>query len=391
MPFPLNVIIASATRTPVGRAKKGTLKDTRPDDLAAAAIKGALARVQGLEPAHVDDVVLGCAFPEAEQGFNVARNAVFLAGWPETVPGETINRFCSSGLQAIVHAAQAIQTGLMDVVIAGGTESMTMVPMAGNKVSLNPKLAADYPEAYISMGHTAERVAKRFEVSRATQDELALRSHQNALKAIEAGRFKEEITPVKARVFQGGAVKEIDFAIDEGPRAETTFEALTALRPAFSTGGTVTAGNASQMSDGASALVLMSDARAKALGAKPFARIRGFSVKGVAPDVMGIGPVPAIRGLLAQTGLKIEDIDLFEINEAFAAQAAYCQRELGIPTEKLNVNGGAIALGHPLGCTGAKLTTTLLHELRRRGQRYGIVSMCIGGGMGAAGLFEITD
>ncbi len=389
MAFPLNVIVAAATRTAVGRAKKGTLRDTRPDDLAAAALGAALARVPGLEPKDVDDVVLGCAFPEGEQGLNVARNAVFLAKWPDTVTGETINRFCSSGLQAIAHGAAAIQSGLAGVVVAGGVESMSMVPMSGNKLSLNPRLVDEFPEAYIAMGHTAERIAKKFDVSRAVQDAFALESHAKAIAAIEAGRFEEEIFTVKARRFEGGHAGEIDFSVDECPRKDSTLEGLAALKPAFSARGTVTAGNSSPMNDGAAATVLLSEENAKSLGVKPLGRMRGFTVQGVPPDIMGIGPVPAIRKLLAQTGLSLGDIDLFEINEAFAAQAAYCQRELGIPGDRLNVNGGAIALGHPLGCTGAKLTATLLYELRRRKKRYGVVSMCIGGGMGAAGLYEV--
>jgi acetyl-CoA acyltransferase len=391
MAFPLNVIIASAVRTPVGRAGKGTLRATRPDDLAAAAMVAAVERVPGLKPEDIEDVVLGCAMPEAEQGLNVARNAVFLAKFPNSVPAETVNRFCSSGLQAIVHAGLTIQTGLTQVALAGGLESMSMVPMSGNKVSLNPKLMDTYPEAYISMGHTAERVASRFGVSRQEQDAFAVRSHERALAAIAAGRFEAEIVPVKARVLEGGQVSEIDFKVDECPRAGTTLEVLGKLKPAFKVNGTVTAGNSSPMNDGAAAAVLLSEKKAQELGVRALGRLRGYAVAGVDPDVMGIGPVPAIRKLLAQTGLSVADIDLFELNEAFAAQAVYCGRELGISDDKLNVNGGAIALGHPLGCTGAKLTATLLHELRRRGARLGVVSMCIGGGMGAAGLFEVDS
>jgi acetyl-CoA acyltransferase len=389
MSFPLDVIVASSVRTAVGRGVRGTLKDTRPDDLAACAMKHAVERVPGLKAADIDDVVLGCAMPEAEQGLNFARNAVFLAGFPDSVPAQTINRFCSSGLQAIALGAQAIQTGLCNVVVAGGAESMSMVPMSGNKVSLNPVLIDTRPEAYIAMGHTAERVASRFNISRLDQDTFAARSHQKAAEATSSGRFKEEIVPLKARLFLNGAVQEKDFRVDELLRAETTVETLAQLRPAFTQGGSVTAGNSSPLSDGAAASVLLSAKKASELGVKAMGRLRGFAVAGVPPDIMGIGPVPAIQKLLQQTGLSIRDIDLFEINEAFAAQAAYCQRELGIDDKRLNVNGGAIALGHPLGCTGAKLTATLLHELRRRGARYGIVSMCIGGGMGAAGLFEV--
>ncbi|HEY3252941.1 MAG TPA: thiolase family protein [Polyangiaceae bacterium] len=389
MAFPLNVIIASAVRTPVGRALKGTLRNTRPEDLAAAAMVAALARVPGLKAEDVDDVILGCAMPEAEQGLNIARNSVFLAKWPNSVAAETINRFCSSGLQAIAHAALSVQAGLTQVSVAGGVESMSMVPMSGNKVSLNPKLMDEFPEAYIAMGHTAERVAQRFDVSRAAQDEFAVRSHERALAAIAAGRFNDELVAVKARVLEGNAVSALEFKVDECPRPGTTLEVLGKLKPVFKQGGSVTAGNSSPTNDGAAATVLLSDRKAADLGVKALGHMRGFAVAGVDPDIMGIGPVPAIRKLLAQTGLSIADIDLFEINEAFAAQAVYCARELGVPDDKLNVNGGAIALGHPLGCTGAKLTATLLYELRRRGARLGIVSMCIGGGMGAAGLFEV--
>ncbi|HET9954631.1 MAG TPA: thiolase family protein [Polyangiaceae bacterium] len=388
MKFPLDVMIAASVRTPVGRALKGTLRATRPDDLAAVALRAALERVPQVAAEQIEDVVLGCAMPEAEQGLNVARNASFLARLPNSVPGETINRFCSSGLQAIVHAGLAIQAGLTDVALAGGVESMSMVPMSGNKVSLNPKLMDSYPEAYIAMGHTAERVASRFNVTRQDQDGFAVLSHERALAAIAQGRFQEESVPVKARVFEAGVESEIDFTTDECPRLGTTLEVLGKLKPVFKQGGTVTAGNSSPMNDGAAASLLLSRRRARELGIRPLGVLRGYAVAGVDPDIMGIGPIPAIRKLLTQTGLSIDQIDLFEINEAFAAQAVYCQRELGIPTEKLNVNGGGIALGHPLGCTGAKLTATLLHELKRRGARLGIVSMCIGGGMGAAGLFE---
>jgi acetyl-CoA acyltransferase len=391
MAFPLNTIVASAVRTPVGRAIKGTLKNTRPDDMAGVVLKEAVARVPGLTPADVEDVLLGCAFPEGEQGFNVARNAVFLAGFPDSVTGETINRYCSSGLQAIAHAAMQIQCGLSEVMVAGGVESMSMVPMAGNKVSLNPVLVDNRPEAYIAMGLTAERVAAQFGITREVQDEFALNSHLKASRAIEKRVFADETVAMPARVYKNGEVVTVPFEVDECPRPDTTLEALAKLRPVFSATGSVTAGNSSPMNDGAAAAVLMSDAKAKALGVKPLGRMRGYTVQGVPPEIMGIGPVPAIRALLKQTGLKIEDIDLFEVNEAFASQAAYSQKELGIAADKINVNGGAIALGHPLGCTGAKLTATLLYELRRRGGRFGIVSMCIGGGMGAAGLFEVTD
>jgi len=386
--FPLNVVIASSVRTAVGRALKGTLRSTRPDDLAAWALQAAVAKVPGLKPEDVQDVVLGCAMPEAEQGLNIARNAVFIAKFSNSVPGVTVNRFCASGLQAIVDAGLQIHAGLADVVIGGGVESMSMVPMGGNKVSLNPALMDTYPESYISMGHTAERVAARFGVSRAEQDAFAARSHERALSAIAAGRFKDEIFPVKARVLEGKGLSEVEFSVDECPRPGTTVEVLGKLPAVFKQGGSVTAGNSSPLNDGAAASVLLSDKKAAELGVQALGRLRGFAVAGVDPDIMGIGPVPAIQKLLAQTGLTVNDIDRFEINEAFAAQAIYCARELGVPGDRLNVNGGAIALGHPLGCTGAKLTATLLHGLKRSGGRYGIVSMCIGGGMGAAGLFE---
>jgi acetyl-CoA acyltransferase len=387
MSFPLNVIVASALRTPVGRGVKGTLKDTRPDDLAGWILQAAVRSVPGLDAKEIDDVVLGCAMPEGEQGLNIARNAVFLAGFPNTASAQTVNRFCSSGLQAIAIGGLAVQAGLQQVVLAGGVESMSMVPMSGNKVSLNPTLMERFPEAYIAMGHTAERVAKRFAVSREAQDAFAVRSHERALAALSAGRLSEETVSVPARIFEGGQVMTREFSRDECPRAGTTAQVLGKLPPAFTQGGSVTAGNSSPLSDGAAATVLLSEQKAKELSLQPLGRLLGFAVAGVDPDIMGVGPVPAIQKLLKQTGLAIKDIDLFEINEAFAAQAVYCQRELGIPDDKLNVNGGAIALGHPLGCTGAKLTATLLHELKRRGGRYGIVSMCIGGGMGAAGLF----
>jgi acetyl-CoA acyltransferase len=388
MTFPMNVIVASAVRSAVGRAIKGTLRHTRPEDLAGALLKAAVERVPGLSPDQVEDVILGCAMPEAEQGWNIARNAAFVAKFPNHVPAQTVNRFCSSGLQTIVDGALAIAAGLSDVVVAGGIESMSAVPMGGNKISVDPTLVDGFPEAYISMGHTAERVAERFSVTREQQDAFAARSHGRALSAIAEGRFKDEIVPVQARGFANGKVTFSEFSVDECPRAGTTAESLAQLRPVFRAGGTVTAGNASPLNDGAAAAVLLSDRRAKELGVSALGRLRGFAVVGVDPDIMGIGPVPAIRKLLQQCNLQLSDIDLFELNEAFAAQAVYCQRELGIDDQKLNVNGGAIALGHPLGCTGAKLTATLLHELKRRGGKLGVVSMCIGGGMGAAALFE---
>jgi len=386
--FRLNVPIVSGVRTAVGRAKKGTLINTRPDDLLATVMNEAVERTNGLEPKDVGDVVMGCAMPEGTQGMNIARVAVFRAGWPAEVTAETVNRFCSSGLQAIMHGAQEIQCGQEEVVVAGGVESMSQVPMGGHVVSLNPELSDNHPEAYISMGATAERVADQFKVTREEQDQYATKAHQKALDAIKAGRFKDQIVPVKARIFKDGKEEEIVFDTDECPRPDTTAEGLARLKPVFKVGGTVTAGNASPMNDGAAAVVLTSEEKSKKLGLKPLAYVRDYAVVGIPPEIMGIGPVPAIRKLLKQSGLKIEDIDLFEINEAFAAQAAYCQRELNIPDEKINVNGGAIALGHPLGATGAKLTVQLVYEMKRRKVKYGIVSMCIGGGMGAAGLYE---
>ena len=386
--------IVAAARTPVGKAKRGALKNVRPEHLGAIAINGALARLPGLTPEWVDDVVLGCAFPEGPQGMNMARAVVQRAGLPDAVPAATINRFCSSGLQTIAQAVASVTAGFQDVVVAGGVESMSQVPMGGFFYSPDPALVASDPDFYSAMGITAENVADRYGISRADQDAFAYRSHQRALAAIEAGRFEEEIVPVPVEEFvydeATKTTRKVAFEHreDEGPRADTTPEALAKLKPAFKVGGTVTAGNASQMNDGAAALVVMSRRRMEELGATPLARLVGYAVAGVPPEVMGIGPVDAVPKLLKQTGLKIEDIDLFEINEAFASQALAVARELGIDEERLNVNGGAIALGHPLGCTGAKLTTTILHELRRRGGRYGVVTMCIGGGMGAAGLFE---
>ena len=388
-------VIVSSVRTAVGRAPRGTLRFIRPDYLASEVIKEAVARAKGLDPAEVEDVILGCSFPEAEQGMNVGRLAALQAGLPDTVPGQTVNRFCSSGLQAIALAAERIMCGFADVIVAGGVESMSMVPMGGNKVSPSPVLVESLIEAYTPMGITAENVAERFNISREDQDKLALRSHQNAAAAIKEGRFKEEIVPVKVIDRYPGpdnkiVEKEFVFDTDEGVRYDTSLEVLAKLRPAFKKDGSVTAGNSSQTSDGAAAAVVMSAEKASALGLKPMAVFRGFAVAGCPPDIMGVGPAVAIPRLMKLTGKKIEDIDLFELNEAFASQALYCIRELGLDLEKVNVNGGAIALGHPLGCTGAKLTATLLHELKRRGGRFGVVSMCIGGGMGAAGLFEMV-
>ncbi len=387
-------VVVAAVRTAVGKAPKGTLKDTRPDEMAATAIAEAVKRA-GVEPGQIDDVILGCAFPEGEQGMNVARVALSRAGLPSSVPGMTINRFCSSGLQAIAIACEKVMCGFADVVVAGGTESMSMIPMGGLKQAPNPHVMETYPQLYMAMGLTAEEVAKRWKVSREDQDAFALASHQKAAAAIKDGRFKEEIVPLKTwvrRELPDGSqkIEEVVFDVDEGVRADTTIEALAKLRPAFALKGTVTAGNSSQMSDGAAAVVVMSDKKAAELGIKPMAVFRGYAVGGVDPDVMGIGPTVAIPKVLKITGLKIEDIDLVELNEAFAAQSLACVRILGMEgmMDRINVNGGAIALGHPLGCTGAKLTTTILHELGRRDAKYGLVSMCIGGGMGAAGVFE---
>jgi acetyl-CoA acyltransferase len=385
-------VIAAAARTAVGRAFKGSLKDTRPDDLAAAVIREAIRRVPNLDPREIDDIVFGCAFPEAEQGMNIARIGAFLAGIPYEVPAMTVSRFCSSGLEAIAIAAQRIQAGAADVVIAGGAESMTLVPMTGNKYSPNPALLERYPESYFTMGQTAEVLAKKFSVSREKQDRYSLASHEKALKAIKGGKFEEEIVPVKTRLVleQDGKkeTKEIVFQVDEGPRADTSLEKLAGLKPAFDPEGTVTAGNASQMSDGAGAVVVMSEERARSLGVKPLGIFRGYAVGGVPPDIMGAGPVAAIPKVLKQTGVKLDEIDAVELNEAFACQVLHVIERTGLDPARVNVNGGAIALGHPLGCTGAKLTTTLLYEMRRRQARLGLVTMCIGGGMGAAGIFE---
>ena len=391
-----DAVIVSAVRTAVGKAPKGTLSVMRPDELAAIAIMGALARVPGLEASSIEDVILGCAMPEGEQGLNVARIASLRAGIPVEASAVTVNRFCSSGLQAIAYGAERIMLGHGQAAVAGGTESMSMVPMGGNKVSPNPALVASYPDVYLSTGLVAENHARESSVSREAQDQFALRSHQRAIAAIDAGRFTEEIVPVTVRIVDAGRsghssglrVKEITFATDEGPRRDTSIEALAKLRPAFHVSGTVTAGNSSQMSDGASAVIVTSAALAKERGLTPLARFVGYATAGVKPELFGIGPVPAIRRVLKQTGLTLNQIDLIELNEAFASQALACMNELGLDPEKVNVNGGAIALGHPLGCTGSKLTATLIHELHRRKARYGLVSMCVGGGMGAAGIFE---
>jgi acetyl-CoA acyltransferase len=383
-----NVVIADVVRSAVGRAHKGTLALTRPDELAGQVVAALMARVPGVKPADVEDLVLGCAMPEGEQGLNVARVVGLLGGLPLESAGVTINRFCSSGLQAIAMAAGAIATGVNDIVVAGGVESMTMVPMTGNKLSASPEAMRRCADVYTPMGITAENVAKRFGISRADQDAFALRSQQKAAAAQKAGKFDEEIVPVKATRYEGGKHVDVEFKRDELVRADTTAEGLASLKPAFTKDGSVTAGNASPLSDGAAAALVMSKAKADALGIKPLGWFRAFATAGVDPAIMGIGPIPAVRKLLAKTGLSLRDIDIIELNEAFASQSVYVQRTLEIPDEKLNVHGGAIALGHPLGCTGAKLTATALYELRRRGGRYAIVTMCIGGGMGAAGLLE---
>ncbi len=384
-----DAVIVSAVRTAVGKAPKGTLSVMRPDELAASAIKGALARVPGLDVSSIDDVILGCAMPEGEQGLNVARIASLRAGIPVEASAVTVNRFCSSGLQAIAYGAERIMLGHAQAAVTGGTESMSMVPMGGNKVSPNPALVASYPDVYLTTGLVAENHARESSVSREAQDQFALRSHQRAVAAIDAGRFKDEIVPLTVRVVDGAPnVREIVFDTDEGPRRDTSIEALAKLRPAFHVSGTVTAGNSSQTSDGASAVIVTSAALAKERGLTPLARFVGYATAGVKPELFGIGPVPAIRKVLKQTGLTLDQIDLIELNEAFAAQALACMNELGLDPDKVNVNGGAIALGHPLGCTGGKLTATLIHELHRRKARYGLVTMCVGGGMGAAGIFE---
>ena len=424
-------VIVSSVRTPVGRAFKGTLRATRPDELAAIVIKGALERVPQLDPKEIEDVILGCAMPEAEQGMNVARIASLRAGLPVEVSAITINRFCSSGLQAIAMAAERIMAGGAEAIVAGGTESMSMIPMGGNKISPNPWLVANYPDAYLSMGLTAERLAKRFGITRDAADEFSLGSHQKALAAIQARKFEDETVAVPvsftssnghgnktghgekaghgstgvspsdhvgtgalARPVRGGSPhvsihkQELVFKTDEGPRADTSVEALGALKPAFHVKGTVTAGNSSQMSDGAAAAVVMSSERAQALGIKPLARFVSFATAGYKPEEMGLGPVFAIPKALKLAGLKLSDIDVIELNEAFAAQSLAVIQEAGLDPERVNPNGGAIALGHPLGCTGAKLTATIIREMKRRKSRYGLVTMCVGGGMGAAGIFE---
>jgi acetyl-CoA acyltransferase len=386
------VIIASSVRTPVGKAGKGSLRTTRPDDMAAVAIKGALERLPQLNAKEVEDVIIGCATPEAEQGMNVARIAALRAGVPVEVSAMTINRFCSSGLQAISLAADSVMAGRAEVAIGGGTESMSMIPMGGNKVSANPWLIDHYPDAYLSMGLTAERLAKRFGITREMADEFSLNSHKKAIAAIQAGKFEDEIVPVPVSFTTPNGAKpkrmDISFKVDEGPRADTTLAALAGLKPAFHAQGSVTAGNSSQTSDGAAASVVMTAEKAKQLGIQPLARFVSFATAGYLPEEMGLGPVYAIPKALKMAGLKLDDIDVIELNEAFAAQALSVIKEAGLDPAKVNPNGGAVALGHPLGCTGAKLTATIIRELKRRNGRYGLVTMCIGGGMGAAGIIE---
>jgi acetyl-CoA acyltransferase len=390
-------VIASSVRTAVGKAFKGTLRATRPDDLAAVAIRAAIDRVPGLEAKEIEDVILGCAMPEAEQGMNVARIASLRAGLPVEISAMTINRFCSSGLQSIALAAERILAGHADVIVAGGTESMSLVPMAGNKMSPNPWLMDHYPDTYLGMGLTAENLARKYRITREQADEFSLASHRKALAAIAAGKFRDEVVPVEVRTTlvtngdgRGGhaATTAVQFEVDEGPRADTSLEALAKLKPAFHAHGVVTAGNSSQMSDGAAAAVVMSAERARALGVKPLARFLGFATAGCPPEEMGVGPVYAIPKALRIAGLKLDQIDVIELNEAFAVQALSVIRLAGLDPARVNPNGGAIALGHPLGCTGAKLTATALRELARRNGRYAMVTMCVGGGMGAAGIFE---
>ncbi len=391
-------VIASSVRTATGKAFKGALRTMRPDDLAAIAIQEAIRRVPGLDPKEIEDIILGCAMPEAEQGMNVARNAALRAGLPVEISAMTINRFCSSGLQSIAMAAERIMAGQGDVIVAGGTESMTMVPMGGNKVSPNPWLMDHNPDAYLNMGLTAENVSRQYGITREQADEFSLASHKKALAAIAAGKFKDEIVPVevKTTAVSNGAnghparakTTTTIFDTDDGPRADTSLEALAKLKPAFHARGTTTAGNSSQMSDGAAAAVVMSAERARALGVKPLAHFLGFATAGVPPEIMGIGPAFAIPKVLKRVGLTLDQIEVIELNEAFAVQSLAVIKMLGIDPARVNPNGGAIALGHPLGCTGAKLTATILRELERRKARYGMVTMCIGGGMGAAGIFE---
>ncbi len=386
-------VIVAAARTPVGKAKRGSLATVRPEDMAAEVIKELLKRAEPLSPEELDDLIIGCAFPEGEQGMNMSRLIGFRAGLPVSVPTETINRFCSSGVQSIAHAAFAIMAGQIQAAIAGGVESMSMVPMTGYKFAPNPYLAANYPEAFTSMGLTAENVAVKYGVSREDQDAFALRSHQRAIKAVESGLFDPELVPLEVEIVTPGEngkpkSKRFTFARDEGPRADTSLEALARLKPAFKEGGTVTAGNASQMSDGAAGVVIVTREKAEVLGLKPLARFVAFAAAGVPPEIMGIGPIEAVPKALKIAGLTLDDIGLIELNEAFASQSLAVIRTLGLDEEITNVNGGAIALGHPLGATGAKLTTQLIYEMKRRDVEFGMVTMCIGGGMGAAAIFQ---
>lgn len=387
------IVIVAAKRTACGKANKGSLRFTRPDSLMGEVIKDLLKHSPGVKPEMIDDVIVGCAFPEGSQGMNMARQSALLGGLPDSVPGMTVNRFCSSGLQTIAMAAERIKCGGADMIIAGGSESMSLVPMGGLSFQPNPQLAEERPEVFITMGLTAENVAAKYSVSRQDQDQFALKSHEKAIKAWEQGYFDSQITPVEVEhkyVTAGGEVEKetFTFQTDEGPRKGSSFEALSGLRAVFKQGGSVTAGNSSQMNDAAAGVLVMTRSRANDLGLKPIAKYRGFAVAGVAPEIMGIGPVEAIPKVLKQTGLSLDDIDLIELNEAFAAQALAVIRETGLDPEKVNINGGAIAMGHPLGCTGAKLTTQILHDLGRLDKQFGMVTMCVGGGMGAAGIFE---
>ena len=382
-------VIVSLARTPIGRAKKGSLKDTRPEYFSAKLLEALVERTPGLKKEEVDDIIFGCAMPEGEQGMNVTRLIALAAGFPVEVPAMTVNRFCCSGSQTIALAADSIRAGNQDIVIAGGVESMSLVAMGGNKPIAYPGLMETMPNAYAAMGTTAEQVARRFNITREMQDEFAYNSHMKAVAAVESGKFKDEIVPLEVRTMNNGQWKEFVFDTDEGPRADTTVEGLSKLRPVFDPRGTVTAGNASQINDGAAAVVVMGEDVAKARGLTPIAYVRQWAVAGVDPDIMGIGPVAAVPKLLAKTGLKLDDIDLIEINEAFASQSVYCVNELGLDPEKTNVNGGAIATGHPLGATGAVLTVKILGEMKRRNAKRGIVTMCIGGGMGFAYLLEM--
>jgi acetyl-CoA acyltransferase len=390
---PHEAVIVAAARTPVGKAKRGGLISTRPDEMAAAVIREVMKRAESLAPEEVDDVIMGCAFPEGEQGMNLGRVASLRAGLPNSVPGETVNRFCSSGLQSVAHAAYQIMAGQADAIIAGGAESMSMVPMTGNKFAPNPDFAINGPGIYTSMGLTAENVAAKYGITRAEQDAFALRSNQLAGEAVTSGRFDAELVPIEVEYVEVGPdgkafTRKYTVSRDEGPRLDTSMEALAKLRPAFKEGGTVTAGNSSQMSDGAAALLVMSSEKAHALGLKPLVRFIAYAVGGVPPEIMGVGPIAAVPKALKLAGMTLDEIGLIELNEAFAAQSLAVIRELGLNMDITNVNGGAIALGHPLGCTGAKLTTQIIYEMKRRNVQYGLVTMCIGGGMGAAGVFE---